>query len=468
MPQAGSGRTLFVNAATGDDSISYANNSASTPWRSIGRAAWGSSNRSAPVAAEAARAGDTVIVAEGDYGFSGIVGNRFGVIYNPVNQGTAGNFITFTCVGRCTLTAPNADSPVIGASGRNYVKWFADVRQSHAWVIAACGRVAGCGSTAVVNTTPDTGPAVCSAATGCWIEGAEIDGLAGIDYRDNWNGVRLENCTSCAIRNNRISNFTRDPVAGPTNHNQSILTMYGTANSLIEHNVGVNSGAGIYFKDTGSTNAQSGNVVRYNRFDQVNEVIAFSVTAEGRNYVYQNIGTHGHTGVLVTGGGLSGDWIFNNTFYRMSLTAVAPSQLGQGGRFWNNICVECERAVYVEGGTMVASSVLDLQHNLYFGYGIFYTGSDGNRSFSDFRSTFAGQEQQAPASIDSDPELVDLAELDFRPCRATGVPAASCASASPALSLGVDLHDLDRDGNTSDLIPAGAYVSGGEVIGIQR
>lgn len=161
----------------------------------------------------------------------------------------------------------------------------------NSWNIQACGRTSGCAAN-TVNTTPDTGPVVCHSATGCWVEGARIDGGLGIDYADNWNAVRLENCTSCTVRNIDASNFTRDAVAGNTNHNQSIVTLYGSLNSVVEHNTGRVAGAGIYFKDTDTTNPQSGNIIRYNRFDSVGEVIAFSITAEGRNYIYQNIGTN--------------------------------------------------------------------------------------------------------------------------------------------------------------------------------
>ncbi|OGS04433.1 MAG: hypothetical protein A3J70_00875 [Elusimicrobia bacterium RIFCSPHIGHO2_02_FULL_61_10] len=38
-------------------------------------------------------------------------------------------------------------------------------------------------------------------------------------------------------------------------------------------------------------------------------------------------------------------------------------------------------------------------------------------------------------------------------------------SGSPARTLGVDVLDLDNDGSTTDVIPAGAYVTGNEIIG---
>jgi len=370
--------TLYVNATTGNDSVSRASNSAATPWRSIGRAAWGSTNRSAPSSAEAAQAGDTVNVAGGTYDFSGTVVDRFTPVYNTVNNGTVANPITFACIGNCTLAAPSAYSPVIGSSGRNYVKWFADVTLGHSWQIQCYGLVGGTPPSTSVRTKSDAGPVVCHASTGCWIEGAVIDGGRGIDYVDNWNAIRLENCTSSTIRNNTAANFTRDISVGITNHNQSIITLYGSLNSLIENNIGTNAGAGVYFKDTSTTNPQRGDIVRFNRFDTVNEVIAFSIiTSEDRNFVYQNVGTNGRLGLAVVGGGLSNDWIFNNTFYRMTVSAIALNTNGSGGRIWNNICLECDTIITISAGSMVPETVADLEHNVYFGYRQFYVGANG-------------------------------------------------------------------------------------------
>jgi hypothetical protein len=452
--------TLYVNGTSGNDSVPRASNSASTPWRTIGRAAWGSTNRGAQNSAEAARAGDTVNVASGTYTYTGGVNDRFSPVYTTANSGTANAYITFTCTGDCVLTAPSANGPVIGASERDYVKWFADVNTGNSWIINACGLMAGCPTANVVNTTADTGPVVCHASTGCWVEGTVIDGGAAIDFRDNYNAFRIENCTSCVLRNNSAANFRGN------NHNQSIFTLYGARNVIIEHNVGTNAGAGVYFKDTDTTNLQSGNVVRYNRFDRMGEVFAFSVTAEGRSFLYQNIGMNSAFGVSIVGGGLSGDWIFNNTFYRMSTAGVGVSQSGSGGRFWNNICVECDNAVNTGMASMVGEGVIDLEHNVYYAYRQFYAGTDATLSFTGFKSRYPSHEQAAPASVDANPLFVNAAGSDFRLCTGAGAPAASCTGASPALNRGVDHHDIDADGSTTDTIHAGAYLRNNEFIGL--
>src|SRR5687768_6290897 len=72
LPSVAYAKTLYVDAAAGDDSVSYANNSAATPWSTIGRAAWGSTARSSPNASEAAQAGDVVIISAGTYTTQGM------------------------------------------------------------------------------------------------------------------------------------------------------------------------------------------------------------------------------------------------------------------------------------------------------------------------------------------------------------------------------------------------------------
>ena len=47
-----------------------------------------------------------------------------------------------------------------------------------------------------------------------------------------------------------------------------------------------------------------------------------------------------------------------------------------------------------------------------------------------------------------------------------GTPDTMCIEASPYLQQGVDILDLDGDGDTTNLIAAGAYITGDEMIGL--
>ena len=61
FPFCAEAKTLYVAQTTGNDSVTYAENSSARPWATLGRAAWGSTNRSSPNASQAAQAGDTVL-----------------------------------------------------------------------------------------------------------------------------------------------------------------------------------------------------------------------------------------------------------------------------------------------------------------------------------------------------------------------------------------------------------------------
>src|SRR5690606_15483338 len=79
-------KVLYVDRNTGNDATTYEANSATSPWATIGRATWGSTNRSSPNASQAARAGDTVIVRAGTYSTAG-TDVRYDPAYNPANSG---------------------------------------------------------------------------------------------------------------------------------------------------------------------------------------------------------------------------------------------------------------------------------------------------------------------------------------------------------------------------------------------
>ena len=465
-----SGATLYVNNSGSpacSDATAKASNAAGSPWCSIGRAAWGSTTRSSPNTSEAAAAGDTVLVTGGTYSSAETTADNWAVLYNPANSGSVGNYITFTCVGACTLVAEGGAYAAIGADTRDYIKWYADVTLGYAWSIQACALTTaptGCPDDFVL---PDQGlgPVLCHDVTACWIEGVTIDGGPNIDWADNYNGVRAEFCASCTFRNLTIRDFR---LSGG-NHNQSCVTFYGVANGVSEYVTCSNAGSGIFFKDTGITPEQSGNRVRYWLIDTVNEGIAFSQTSEDRNYIYQNIITNVEYGFKVVGGGNSNDWIFNNVFYAMSSGCVGHNAAGSGARFWNNICLSstADMVDITGGANMPADTVLDHEHNVYSDYATtFYSGTT-TRTFANYKSTYTDQDQATPASVDADPLFVDAAGGDFRLCTGSGTPAAGCSGASPAINLGVDHDDLDGDASTSDAINAGVYVTGSETFGAQ-
>lgn len=466
--------TLYVDAGHGSasDATSKASNSASAPWATIGRAAWGSTNRASPNSAEAAAAGDTVIVVGGvsvgspvQYSFSGSVNDRFGVVYNPANDGADGNPIVFEAQGYVKLAAPAANSPVIGSNSRDYIEWYADVSGDNAWLIVCDGRGGSShdtkSDTTVVNTAEDTGPVVLTGCIGCAIEGGDIDGGPAVDYTDNWDGIRLEGVTGCTIRNNRIRNFDN----ATSSVNAAGIKLYDFGSCIVENNEITDcGGGGIVLKDTpGGTVDVTNNTIRDNWIEDCDEGIAWSIHDQpGGDRVYRNVikGAVNAFYMTGTGGNLIDEWIFNNTVIDCeNFVYVSTSGTWSGTRLWNNVVYGCTFRVinYGDGtATPPAASACSFQHNAYhFSSGNFYLGSDGSRSFASFNATYTDQNEASPVSVNADPLLVDVGGGDYR-----------LGASSPARNLGIDIGDLDGDTATDDAVHAGAYLTGNEIIGL--
>ncbi|MEZ5416194.1 MAG: right-handed parallel beta-helix repeat-containing protein [Vicinamibacterales bacterium] len=445
---------LYVDGSRGSDLVSREANSAATPWRTIGRAAWGSADRARPAPGEAARAGDTVAIAAGTYGFDGRIGNRWNVVYNPVNEGADGRPITFRADGVVTLTAPQAAAPVIGCYSRSFVEWHGPFTLDEA----------------SIAITPDTGPVVLANASGCGIDGALIDGNGAPKYVDNHPGVRIEGCRGCFVRNTEIVDVRHSR----GNHNGSGVMLYNSIGTIVEHNVIRRVDNAVFIKGVFGGGTQSGTVVRYNLLEDCGECVTVSDSTDAR--ISQNVirGARFALNLLAreSGAGLhpSGDWFVNNSVQDMSAACVL---LGGGAwyenvRVWNNLFLGCDRVIYREGEDFPSGAgTIDWQHNVYGAFGTFAEGPGGRRGIAQWRRDF-GHDQAVPASITAAPPLANPRAGDLRPCTAQGAPHPSCRGGSPVLSLGVDVLDLDRDGRTDDPVPAGAFLTGAETVGPER
>lgn len=445
---------LYVNGATGNDSTNKASNTSGTPWQTIGRAAWGNASRSSPSSAQAAAAGDTVIIAAGTYTYSGTIDNRFSVVYNPTNAGSVGNYITFQANGVVVLGAPAANSPVIGADNVDYIKWYADVTTGARFQITCDGRG---GTTAddkgvatVVNPRPDTGPVVGHDATGLWIEGCVIDGGPQLDYTDNYDGIHLDGCDLYTIRNNTCHSFRN--LADTSN--AAGIKLYQSPDGLVEHNLVYDCGGGICIKDTGSATMFANDaVIRYNWVEDINIGVSMSLSAEGANDFYQNVIKDTTIALDITGVNVLGLRFFNNTCVGLGDGVYwhsSESPASSGVVVWNNIFQTTSTAINLNGIAMAAETVFDLEHNCYqLTSGIFYTGSDGNRTFANFNSTYTTQHDDSPIAILDDPEFVNAGTEDYR-----------LGPASPCRNLGVHPDTLAAT-------HAGAYITGLEQIGLE-
>ena len=446
--------TLYVSPSpTGDDSRTYVQaQNPLTPWATIGRAAWGSTNRAIPNAGQAAQAGDTVMITSATYNFAGVVDNRFDAVYNPVNQGTSSvNRITFQATGPVTLTAPATQSPVIGCNVKNHIVWKGPFSLNEA----------------SISIHPDTGTVVMTGATGCGVDGISVDGDGDPGYVDNHNGVRIEFCTGCFVRNSTI--FDVNLPSNP-NHNQAGIMLYDSDDTIIEHNYITDVDTAIFVKGVHGLTSQAGTIIRYNLLVDCGDCVIISFSENAR--VYQNVIRDSGFGIYLLAEGVDpfrhpvGDWMFNNTIDGMSKACVN----GQGSwhenvRVWNNIMTNCAWANYFNGNFNSSGAVIDWEHNNYFANNRVAGDNSGNRTtLAQWTAAFT-HDLAAPAAIDTDPRYADAVSNDFRLCTGAGAPLAGCVGASAARTLGVDLYDLDTDGSTIDIIPAGAYITNNEVIG---
>jgi len=471
LASAAHAKDLYVNASTGDDSVSYADNGESRPWRTLGRAVWGNASRTSPNSSQAARAGDVVLVT-GNQRYPGpLVDRNYEPAWNPVNSGQPGAPITIRAVGTVRLSdSTTGDAtrgqPLIGAYTRDYIVWdgfYIDEVEA--------------------NTKRDTGPVVMNSTTGSQIINSTIIGYTQDGWGDNHNGVRIENATSCVVRNNTISHF----YASGGNANGSTITSYGSTDILIEHNDLSDTQHGFYGKATDSSPIR-GMIIRYNLIRNTEKGLELQAFDGGgnRTQVYQNVidgcTINGISFILPFSTLPRAVDFVNNTIHDCQWGFRIPS-LDEDGhvhdvRFFNNIVAHGQRNLSFEDYTAYSAeaalntpSRIRLQHNLYFGATAEMAKIDETRapSFSDYLARLTNQERETGAgraSAYTDPRFVDRNNGDFTLCTGAGTPAATCPGASPALGMGVDVLDLDRDGSTTDAVPAGAYVTGNEIIGL--
>lgn len=450
IPARTEAKTLYVNAATGNDATTYAGNGASTPWRSIGRAAWGSTSYAAPNASQAAQAGDTVLIAEGIYWESGDPnGNRWSVALNPANTGTAGNPITFRGVGLVYVRLNSGiRGPMIGcASSRNYIIW--DNFQIDDYY---------------GGSAEDTGPVVFVGTHHCQLINSDVQGHSGSyyygypTYSDNYNAVRYEYADFIVIRNNRIHRvWGRNTTSGLGGQNDAGIMTYDSNDGLIENNEIYDTGQGIIIKGTHAGSTQARNIIRYN---YVHDNVIGGIRALGAQdtRIYQNIVTRTRSGQGLWAGFFDSarSRFVNNTVYGNANGAITQSTDLIDVQFHNNLFIGNTCGVCNYNVASPDLEQVSFTRNVYFNNANnFIWNMDGTRnniSFSTWQSTYR-------FDIDGlngvNPLLVDPANGNFR-----------LQASSPALTLGRDVLDLNSNGSTTDVIPAGAYITGAETIGL--
>lgn len=443
--------TLYVNNSGSpacSDATAKASNSAGSPWCTIGRAAWGSTTRSSPNSGEAAAAGDTVQVSAGTYSVAG-TNNRFEVAYTPVNSGSSGNKIRFVASGTVTLTLSSGVGPIIGsgtgAGGSDYIVWDGfSINEANAAPQA------------------DTGPVVFFGSNNSEALNLTLTGVIA-SYDDNHNGIRVEQSDGVLVRNNTISGFGSN---GGYGQNDAAIMLYDSNDTIIEHNTLLNSGAGIYVKGQHPGFTQRRTIIRYNWISGMYfaGMIIGPAAYDGRTY--QNVIEDCQTSsarigirwyAIGTGEGQqpTTEDFYNNTVYNCYPMYVSGTP-GTGSAIRNNIFDANGLSQNWQFQPATATGFTAVDRNVYNGGSagnVARTDVDGsgtNYSLASWQSTFSYDTNGVSAS----------------PAFVTPGSNYHLQGGSAALTTGQDTFDIDNDTNTTETIPAGAYVTGSEVIGV--
>lgn len=443
-------KNLYVATSNCSDATSYSANTENLPWCTLGRAVWGSTNMNTPDATQAAQAGDTVLVAAGIYTTSASTDSRYIPIYNPVNSGAPGLPITIRAQRDAYLRASVGQQPIIGTLSRSYVVWDGFVLNE-----------------TYIRPHADTGPLVVWDSHHVAIQNMHITG-APPGYADNHNGIRVEASYDITISNNRIQNYN-DAQAGM---NDACFTAYDSYNVVIEHNECSEAITGFFIKgDHPDDNLPlQAFTLRYNYLHDVQNAIQFGgntgdSVCSNASQVYQNlivntslggvifIGYNDVTPACVT--------VANNTFIDIGEPAnnneaggilLRPGYTGYRGlKFHNNLITDSASGVASWSTQFNATTAATtFSHNNYYNnYAVAFIAYTA-RTLTEWRTTYG-----------KDITGTTVLNPQYR-----GANDYRLTNTSPLLNAGLDVLDLDNDGNNNDAITMGAYITGNEIIGI--
>lgn len=404
-------------------------------------------------------AGDVVQLGAGVYVGTNPGGTlNFTPAFRPTNSGTSGNPIIFIAENlaaqvttgytdiRSGATTSQSGWPAFGSLTKDYIEWW--------------GIYSNEGDT---NNKGATDSGTCSIWTGTGLKaiGCKIIGETG--YSDNHSGIRLENCVSPEISDNNISGYT-----GGTN--KAGIIIYKTQNATLHHNTIFDCNHGIQPKGASGSSTIYGLTIRQNLIYDCSQMFRFHGPVKGPSSelseVYQNIGYDLVNVAEFTSSGThtgeqDGLRIYNNTFENVS-----------DGDWWLNHNYDANRdnlifnnivrttAAYLRGTYAGASDVTHhddfatWSRNCISGATNFGDGTSSSAldslTFSDWQTTYS----QDANSITSDPLFTNVTNHDF-----------TLQGGSPCLTLGRDT--LGTFGAVDATIPAGAYVTGSETIGVR-
>lgn len=404
---------LYVNGATGNDATLKASNSQLTPWATLGRALWGSTNRAIPNAAQAATAGDIVIVEAGVYTETSSFGlGKEDPLLTPVNNGAAGNPLTIQANGEVSFILPAYSGPQIGSYQRDYIVWDGFTINENQG-----------------NSTADTGPVVLWDCENCTIKNCVINGTE-VAFNDNHCGIRIEQSNQILIQNCFIQNI-RDSLQN--GENSAGIMLYTSSNVIIEKCSLTGSDNGIFVKgsNVGPITIRH-NLIYTQSYGLYLAGINASLGVSQACKCYENIIYDVEAGIVIKSyDAISPNhlYIINNTVLANDTVLNAPLRFS-GGNITGLTNSVISGNIFVDGynniegndqdGTAFAAKVgpsgsdCVSEHNVYFSASNqFSRVGNTNRTFATWK-IFTGSDLASPVSIESDPLFVNQATRDFR------------------------------------------------------
>ena len=456
--------TLYVNNSGSpacSDATVKASNSSGSPWCTIRRAVFGADTYAGASAAQAAAAGDTVLVTAGTYTAVGR-GNRFLIALQTINEGSSGNPITIRCAtiaqpAVCVTQLSSSSGPTFGSNGTDYVAWdgfYVDEVSA--------------------PTEPDTGPVVINDCTGCTITRSTVVCDPTYLPADNHTGIRTETSINATVSYNVVSNCKR---AAPGNHNGACILTYTSTTPLFEFNTLHSCGAGIYLKSndgnpTGPTphvgTTTNGGIVRFNLiYDNAQGGIEFGQNPATSSFpwrVYQNVSRDNAFGMVSAQLGTADNvnrenrytYFVNNTLDGNTTAGVYlsgdPNDTGNLVNLLNNnIISNSPMMISRDTSQMANTNITNIQSNIYFTFTTRFGQNTGNyATFTDWKTAFSYFDQTAPVSLNDDPDYTNAAGNDF-----------TLQVGSPAINYCTDILDLGPGATVN----CGAYINAGDCVG---
>jgi hypothetical protein len=292
--------------------------------------------------------------------------------------------------------------------------------------------------------------------TGNRIENCVFVGNLSSTLENNHSGIWLTGDTGTVIKNNKISNFLNN---GAYHHNAPGIMFYQTTSAIIENNEIENCGSGVFVKGWDNDSI----TIRLNLIVGCGSGVKMMTTINTHK-VYQNIvigRSGGSPGLACHPGidnGLRGTIYFtNNTLinsyinftYSISSTANVYSH--------NNITAYLSGSSYgFEAAYWDRLNQIFNDYNNYYNVASWYTyNNQQHTTLSSFRSALGGcpgDSNDCSSTIDN-PLFSDASAGNYK-----------LQSGSPARTLGRTITAIH--GSSGETIPAGAYITGNEVIGI--